>query len=74
MILEKFAFSFACNSRKQNVTDFSFKSLTQNFVLLSRQITTARHCKFLHIVSTVAYQKMVAHQCPLPLPSSLLDI
>ena len=33
MILEKFAFSFAFNLRKQNVTDFSFISLTQNFVL-----------------------------------------
>ena len=29
MILEKFVFSFAFNLRKQNVTDFSFISLTQ---------------------------------------------
>ena len=33
MILDKFAFSFAFNIRKQNVTDFSSISLTQNFVL-----------------------------------------
>ena len=33
MTLEKFAFSFAINLRKQNETDFSFTSLTQNFVL-----------------------------------------
>ena len=33
MILEKFAFSFAPNLRKQNVTDFSFISFIQNFVL-----------------------------------------
>ena len=73
MILEKFAFSFAFDLRKQNVTDFSFISLTQNF-LLCPQIITARQCKFLHIVSTVAYQTTVAHQCPLLLPRPLLDI
>ena len=73
MILEKFAFAFAFNLRKQNVTDFSFISLTQNFVL-HLYITTVRHCKFLHIVSTVAYPTMVAHQCPLSLPRPLLDI
>ena len=33
MILEKFAFSFAFNLKKQNKTDFPFISLTQNFVL-----------------------------------------
>ena len=33
MILEKFAFSFAFDLRKQNTTDFSFISLTQTFVL-----------------------------------------
>ena len=73
MILEKIAFSFAFNLRKQNVTDLSFISFTQNFVLC-HQITTARHCKSLHIVSKVAYQTLVRHQCPLPLPSRLLDI
>ena len=73
MILEKFAFSFAFNLRKQNVIDFSFISFTQKFVLCLL-ITTARHSKFLHIVSTVAYQTMVAHQCPLPLPSLVLDL
>ena len=51
MILEKFAFSFAFNLRKQNPTDF---------------------CKFIHIVLTVAYQTIVAHQCPLSLPRPLL--
>ena len=53
--------------------DFSFLSLTQNF-MLCLLITTARHWKFLHIVSTVAYQTMIAHQYPLHLPSFLLDI
>ena len=67
MILDKIAFSFAFDLRKQNVTDFSSISLTQN-------LTTARHCKFLHIASTVAYQTLAAHQCPLPLPTPLLDI
>ena len=33
MILEKFAFSFAFNLKKQNVTDFSFIFLTQNCVV-----------------------------------------
>ena len=33
MILEKFTFSVAFNLRKQNLTDFSFISLTQNFGL-----------------------------------------
>ena len=31
--LEKFAFFFAFNLRKQNATDFSFTPLTQNFAL-----------------------------------------
>ena len=69
----QFAFSFAFNLRNQNVTDFSFIYLTQNF-LLCHYISTARHCTFLHIVPTVAYQTMVAHQCLLPLPRPLLDI
>ena len=73
MILEKFAFFFSFNLRKQSVTDFSF-SLTQNFVLCL-EITTATHCKFFHIiVATVAYQKMVAHQCPSTMLRPLLDI
>ena len=33
MILKKFAFYFAFDLRKQNVTDFSFISSTQNFAL-----------------------------------------
>ena len=33
VILDKIAFSFAFNLRKQNVTDFSLISLTQNLVL-----------------------------------------
>ena len=33
LILEKFAFSFAFDLRKQNETDFSFMSLAQNFIL-----------------------------------------
>ena len=53
MILKKFAFSFAFNLRKQNVTDFTFTSFKQNFVMRPK-ITTARHCKFLHIASTMA--------------------
>ena len=74
MILEKIASSVAFNLTKQNVTDLSFIHLTQNFVLC-HQVTTARHCKLhLRIVSTVAYQTLVAHQCPLTLPSRLLDI
>ena len=72
-MLEKFALSFAFNLRKQNVTDFAFISLTQNCVLC-HQITTGRHCKFLHIVLIMAYQTLVSHQCPLPLPNPLLDI
>ena len=72
MILEKFAFSFARNLKKQNVTYFSFISLTQNFVLCLQ--FPARHCKFLHIVLTVAYQTMVAHQCSLPLRRPFLSI
>ena len=47
MILKKFTFFFAFNLRKQNVTDFSFISVTQNFV---------------HIVSTVAFQTMATKQ------------
>ena len=73
MMLEKFSFSFAFNLRKQNATDFSFISLTQNSMLCF-EITAARHFNFLRIVSTVAYQTMVAHQCPLLLPRPLLDI
>ena len=64
MILEKFAYFFALILGKQNVTDFSIIFL----------ITTARHWKFLHIVSTVPYQTMIAHQCPLSLHRPLLDI
>ena len=33
MIFERFAFYFAFDLRKQNVTDFSFISSTQNFAL-----------------------------------------
>ena len=33
MILKKFAFSFAFDLWQQNVTDFTFISLTQNLVL-----------------------------------------
>ena len=33
---------------------------------LKFKITTARYCKFIHIVSTVAYQAKVAHQYPPP--------
>ena len=73
MILEKFAFSFAFNLRKQYVTDFSFISLTQNFVLCL-QITTARRCKFLYIVSMVTYKAMDTRQYTLPLPYLLPDI
>ena len=73
MVLGKLAFRFAFNLRKQNIKNFPFISLTQNFVLCLL-ITTASHCKFLHIVSTVAYQTIVAHLCPLPWPRPLLDI
>ena len=73
MILEKFAFSFVFNLKKQNITKFSFISLAQNF-MLCLYITTARHCMILHIVSTVAYQTVDAHRCPMPLPRSLLNI
>ena len=73
MILEKLAVSFAFNLRRQHVTDFSFISLNQKFVLRLK-VTIPRHCKFPHIVSAVAYQAMVTHQCPLPLPPPLLDI
>ena len=61
------------NFPQESYPDFSFLTLTQNFMpcLL---ITTARPWKFLHIVSTMAYQTMVTHQCPLHLPSFLLDI
>ena len=73
MILEKFVFFFSFNLRKQSVADFSF-SLTQNLVL-RLEITTATHCKFFHIiVSTLAYQTMVAHWCPLTVLRPLLDI
>ena len=41
MIWKKFSFLFAFNLRKRNITDFSFISLTQNFVLCL-QIITAR--------------------------------
>ena len=61
------------NFPQKSHPDFSFLSLTQNF-MLCLLITTARHRKFLHIVSTVVYQTMVAHQCPLFLPGFLLDI
>ena len=44
MILEKFVFSFAFNLRKQNLTDFSLISLTQNSVLcLSVSLSILRH-------------------------------
>ena len=71
MILEKFALSFAFNLRKENVTDFSFIFLTQN-VVLRHYITTARLCKFLHIVSTVAYQTLVV-PCLYLVPSLMLS-
>ena len=58
MILEKFAFCFVFNLRKQYVTDFFSVSVTQNFVLCL-QITTAWHYTFLNIVSTLAYQTML---------------
>ena len=61
------------NFPQKSHPDISFLSLTQNF-MLCLFIKTARHWKFLHIVSTVAYQIMAAHQCPLYLPSFLLDI
>ena len=48
------------NFPQKSHPDFSFLSLTQNF-MLCHLITTAMHWKFLHIVSTVAYQIMVAH-------------
>ena len=43
MILEKFAFSFAFNLRKQNLTFFSFVSLIQNFVLLRHKGILNKH-------------------------------
>ena len=39
---------------------------------LNINFTAARQCRFLHMVSTVAYLIMVAYQCLLPLPSSSL--
>ena len=42
------------NFPQKSHPDFSFLSLTQNF-MLCLLITTARHWKFLHIVSTVVY-------------------
>ena len=67
MIWKNLLFLFAFNLRKQNVTDFSFISLAQNFALFL-EITTAEHCRFLCNLSTVAYQKMVAYQCLFHLP------
>ena len=58
MILEKFVFSFAFNLRKPKCNRFSFIFLTQNFALCL-YITIAKHCKFLHIVSMVAYQAVI---------------
>ena len=40
MILEKFAFSIAFNLRKQNLTNFSFISFTQNVVLCLYQFAS----------------------------------
>ena len=62
MILEKFAFSFAFNLRKQNVTDSSFTPLKQTLCCTRKLLL--KHCKFLHIASTVVYQTMVAHSTP----------
>ena len=42
--------------RKQNVAHFFFISLTQNFVFCL-QITIARHCNFLQIVSAVTIRQ-----------------
>ena len=73
MILEKFAFYFVFNLRWKKCNRFFFHFfLTQNFVVCLK-ITSAMHCKFFHIVSTVAYQTMVARRCPLPLPCPVLD-
>ena len=62
MILDKFAFSFVFNLRKQNATDFSFISFTQTF------------CFTFKLLLLVIYQTMVAHQWLLPLPRSILNI
>ena len=60
-----FGKTFACSSIKPNETHFSLIFLTQNVLLCSWKtpiwISTAKYCKFLHIVSSLAYQT-VAHQ------------
>ena len=70
---DDFREAFTFKLIKQNVTHFSFILLTQSFLLcpwkIEIQIATPRCCKFLHIVSMVAYQAKVTHQC-LPLPAS----
>ena len=46
MILVKFAFSFAFNLRKQNIADFSFIFLTQNFMMFLLNY----HCQALYVL------------------------
>ena len=65
MILEKFVFAFAFNLREQNVTDFSFISLTQTFVLYLK-ITTVRHC------FSTSYQRWFLRQWSFISGSSLI--
>ena len=67
---ENFGENFPFNLIRQNVTHVSFIFSTQSVLLCPWktyiQIITGRYCKFLHMVSTMAYQTKFTHQYPPP--------